>query len=132
MGDGRRRLIGWLGTVVVALSIGQALTRHWAVFPACLVLLGLISLTQGGLRAVLLPSRSWAISDLTIELVQGLAIGGVLALALTLAQLLLGVAPSPLIPALVWPTVSFWPEPAGRIHMQRFAQRASRRRGHIQ
>lgn len=132
MADSRRRLVGWLGTIVVALGIGPVLTRHWAVFPACVVLLGLISLTQGILRAVLLPSLRWAISDLAIEVVQGLAIGGVLALALTFSQLVVGVAPSPLIPALVWPTVSFWPESAGRIHLQRFGQRIPWRRRNAQ
>lgn len=120
MAEGRRRLLGWLGTVVVALTLGQALTRNLGIFAGCLLLLGVISLTQAALGQLLLPSRSWALSDLSIEVIQGIALGGVLALVLILSRLLLGEAPSPLVPALVWPSVRFWPEGAGRINLQRF------------
>lgn len=127
--DGRLRLIGWLGTIIVALAIGPVLARHWPLFAACVALLAVISLAQGILRAVLLRSGRWAISDFGTEVLEGMAIGGALALVLTFSHLLLGVTPSPVIPALVWPTVSFWPESAGRIQLQRFGQRTLWRGG---
>ena len=120
MAEGPRRLLAWLGTLVVALTIGQGLIRHLALFPACLLLLGLISLVQAALGQLLLPTRAWALSDLSIEVIQGLSLGGVLALVLILTRTLIGAAPSPLIPALVWPTVRFWPESPGRINLRRF------------
>lgn len=112
--------MAWVCTVAVALTVGQGLTRHLALFAACILLLGVISLAQAALGQLLLPTRAWALSDLSIEVIQGLSVGGVLALVLILIRTLIGEAPSPLIPALVWPTVRFWPESPGRINLRRF------------
>lgn len=73
-----------------------------------MALLAAVGFAQGGLKPLLEEFGHILIQDWVVEVGKGVLFGFILATAVTIARALFGWAPGPLVPSLIWPTMTYF------------------------